>query len=218
VGVGEGDRAAARQEWREGVALGPLFEVGFETLLGAHLALVEKELGDADRARQSLEVAERAVREVPAPGVRAALSILAAAVRGDAPPAVPSSVLAVSSDARRASRLTGRTAELAPLLVAVDGRCFRLPDGSEVDLGRRSVPRRLLAALAEARRASPGRPLSRDELIAAGWPGERMRADAADKRLRTGIWTLRRAGLEALLLTRDDGYLLDPLVPIAMLA
>jgi DNA-binding SARP family transcriptional activator len=41
-----------------------------------------------------------------------------------------------------------------------------------------------------------------------------MRPDAARQRLRTAIWTLRKLGLEPLLLTRDDGYLLDPAVPI----
>jgi DNA-binding SARP family transcriptional activator len=79
------------------------------------------------------------------------------------------------------------------------------------------VPRRLLVALAEGRRELPGRALSKDELVEAGWPGERMSPEAADKRLRTAVWSLRKAGLEGLLLTRDDGYLLDPLVPLSQL-
>jgi DNA-binding SARP family transcriptional activator len=48
------------------------------------------------------------------------------------------------------------------------------------------------------------------ELLEAGWPGERMRPDAATKRLHTAIWTLRSVGLEPFLLTEGEGYLLDP--------
>jgi hypothetical protein len=41
-----------------------------------------------------------------------------------------------------------------------------------------------------------------------------MRPDSARKRLYVAIHALRRLGLEAHLLTRDDGYLLDPDVAI----
>jgi DNA-binding SARP family transcriptional activator len=41
-----------------------------------------------------------------------------------------------------------------------------------------------------------------------------MQADAARKRLRTAIWTLRKMGLDSVILTRDDGYLFDPLIAI----
>ena len=44
-----------------------------------------------------------------------------------------------------------------------------------------------------------------------------MQTEAARKRLRTAIWTLRKIGLEPFLLTRDEGYLLDPYVPFAWL-
>ena len=37
-----------------------------------------------------------------------------------------------------------------------------------------------------------------------------MRPDAATKRLHTAIWTLRSLGFEAVVLTEEDGYLLDP--------
>ena len=65
-------------------------------------------------------------------------------------------------------------------------------------------------ALAVARRETPGEPVLPEVLLDAGWPGERMRADAATKRLHTAIWTLRTMGLEGLLLTQGEGYLLDP--------
>jgi hypothetical protein len=37
-----------------------------------------------------------------------------------------------------------------------------------------------------------------------------MRADAATKRLHTGIWMLRNLGFDAVLRTVDGGYYLDP--------
>jgi DNA-binding SARP family transcriptional activator len=103
----------------------------------------------------------------------------------------------------------------APALrIGRDGQQVELPDGRCFDFGRRVAPRRLLLALALARHEHPGRVLGPEELIAAGWPDERMRPEAARQRLRTAIWTLRKLGLEPLLRTRDDGYLLDPHVPL----
>jgi hypothetical protein len=80
--------------------------------------------------------------------------------------------------------------------------------------GRRVAPKRLLLALAQARLAHAGSVLAPQELVGAGWPNERMRPEAARQRLRTAIWTLRKLGLEPVLLTRDEGYLLDPAVPL----
>ncbi len=55
--------------------------------------------------------------------------------------------------------------------------------------------------------------LGRDELVTAGWPGERLVAEAAAGRLYAAIATLRRMGLRDWLQRRDDGYLLDADVP-----
>jgi hypothetical protein len=49
-----------------------------------------------------------------------------------------------------------------------------------------------------------------DELVEAGWPSERIQAEAAASRVYTAIKTLRDLGLGRWLLRRDDGYLLDP--------
>jgi len=70
--------------------------------------------------------------------------------------------------------------------------------------------KRILAALVDARAASAGVALDRDALLARGWPDERLHPDAASKRLRVAVATLRSLGLRDVLLTRDDGYLLDP--------
>ena len=198
---GRGDEAS--DSFRRALALGSHLEVGFEALLPAHLAYLDDAapLNDQHRAR---------INSIDTPGLKAALTMLEG---GD----VDAALLSTSSDARRARRLTrlrragGDTG--GGLIVAADARSVVLPDGSRVDLGRRVAPRRVLLTLAEARHDRAGEVLSFDDLIGAGWPNERMSADAARKRLRTVIWTLRKLGLEPLLLTRDDGYLLDPLVP-----
>jgi hypothetical protein len=112
-----------------------------------------------------------------------------------------------SAEARIAQRLLGQTPRDRPLLVAEDGRWFQRIE--RVDLVRRASLRRILAALVTHRRASPGGALSIESLVEAGWPGERLRADAAQNRLYTAVRTLRRLGLDGVLRTAGDGYLLD---------
>ena len=210
----EGRLPEAREVLRRALDAGVLFEVGFEALLPAYLALVESALGVGDPAALIAE-SEAAIERIDDDGPRAALGVLRAAVENTPMPELPSAVLARSSDARRSLALAGALGR-RPLALAVarDGRGAVLPDGSRVELSRRKAPRLLLLALARSRLDSPGRASSRDELVEAGWPGERMSDYAADKRLRTTIWTLRRLGFERLLLTRDEGYLLDPFVPL----
>ncbi len=60
------------------------------------------------------------------------------------------------------------------------------------------------------RLTAPGEATGWEALLAMGWPGERVLAGAAATRVRVAISTLRRMGLAGFLLTRDDGYLLDP--------
>ncbi|MCC6526562.1 MAG: tetratricopeptide repeat protein [Polyangiaceae bacterium] len=100
------------------------------------------------------------------------------------------------------------------LWVSASGRAFRLPGGERVDIATRGPLRRILAALADRREQAPGVALGRDELVALGWPGERMHADAAAGRVYAAVATLRRLGLRELLERRDDGYLLSADVPL----
>lgn len=93
------------------------------------------------------------------------------------------------------------------LEIGPEGLWFQLPGQARVDLGRRGALRRILLALAE-RRAQGA--LGSEAILGAGWPGESVLPDAAGKRVRVAIATLRRLGLEQLILTRDDGYVLDP--------
>ena len=102
------------------------------------------------------------------------------------------------------------------LRVSESADCFTLPDGQRIDMGRRGAARRLLSHLARARLSQPGTVVGRDTLIAAGWPGEQIFPDAALARLYTTIRTLRRLGLDELLVTREGGYLLTPDVPLVL--
>ena len=116
--------------------------------------------------------------------------------------------------ARDAEAPTPRAA--APLVIGRDARWFLVPEGPRVPLLRRGAVRRLLAALVEQRLEQPGAALGRDRLLALGWPGEKVQLEAGAKRVRVGIATLRALGLRTLIITRDDGYLLDPSVPLAL--
>jgi hypothetical protein len=196
------------------LAVAPMIEVGFEALAPAWAALA----GHAASVHVDgwLALAERSLAEAEHPGLAVTLAIVRAACSSAPMPTVDPTVAASSSDVRRALRLVSRLAtrehlEPSTLTIASRGRRARLPDGTVLDLMRRAAVRRILVVLAEAH----GEPSSADTLIAAGWPGERMRADAARQRLRTAIWTLRRLGFEHLLRTSDEGYLLDPSLAIA---
>lgn len=95
------------------------------------------------------------------------------------------------------------------MAIAEDGTWFEF-DGHHVDVARRGAVRRILAELAESRLTRPGHPRTVDELFQVGWPGERIPYESQVRRVYTAIWTLRTLGLEEVLLTRDQGYLLDP--------
>ena len=47
-----------------------------------------------------------------------------------------------------------------------------------------------------------------DDLLEAGWPGERVLPEAAANRVYVAVATMRKLGLRDVLLSRDDGYLL----------
>ncbi len=70
--------------------------------------------------------------------------------------------------------------------------------------------------LGQQRVGAPGKALTADDLLEAGWKGEKMIPSAAKNRLYVTIATLRKIGLKDVLRGGDEGYLLDPAVPCRM--
>ncbi|HEY1957760.1 MAG TPA: tetratricopeptide repeat protein [Polyangiaceae bacterium] len=215
-----GKHELARKWYAEGARhfRGSLVTPRHAALATAASAALEALDGDAARAASLIETAKRIARRSPNRVVDAAVELHAASVEllagGDrekwrARLAEPGSVVLTSFEARFALRIARRTlasGKAAARVLRVDrqGRWFEL-DGARVDLGRRGALRRILVALA----TRPDAGIKHGELAAAGWPGERVLVEAAATRVRVAIATLRQLGLRALLVTRDDGYVLD---------
>lgn len=100
------------------------------------------------------------------------------------------------------------------LLLQRDIRWFMMPDGQVVDCGRHKLLRRLLYTLASARLHRPGQCLARGELVAAGWPGERILPRAAANRMHVALFRLRRMGLGDWLEHVADGWRISPSLEI----
>jgi hypothetical protein len=143
--------------------------------------------------------------------VSVARRVLAAMRGGPAPSARARAELAQARHLLEAlgAALEANDVTSESLAVADDGTWFQTPQG-RVDVARRGAVRRILVALARARVDSALKALTVDELFEIGWPGERIPYESQVRRVYTAIWTLRTLGLDGLLLTRDEGYLLDP--------
>lgn len=85
-----------------------------------------------------------------------------------------------------------------------------------VDLEKRRSLCLVYQALCTQRRENPGEPLSLTDLLAAGWPGEQVLERAGANRVYVALTTLRKMGLRDLLMRNDEGYLIDPKVPIQL--
>ncbi|HTJ42792.1 MAG TPA: hypothetical protein VL463_11900 [Kofleriaceae bacterium] len=105
---------------------------------------------------------------------------------------------------------------ISTLTVARDASWFRAPGAAAVDLGGRKALRGVLHALASARVRGPGEARAVEDLVVAGWPGERLVDRSGASRVYVAIATLRQLRLGELLQKKARGYLLDPDVPIAL--
>jgi hypothetical protein len=64
------------------------------------------------------------------------------------------------------------------------------------------------------RLSAPGKPVGAAAMLEAGWPGERILRHAAINRLHFSISTLRKMGLQEVLVSLRSGYMLDHTVPL----
>jgi hypothetical protein len=101
------------------------------------------------------------------------------------------------------------------LEVATDGRGFRIAGGDPVSLVRRGAERRLLLALTRQRLERPGIALGWEALFGEGWPGQRSAPESARSRVYVTVAALRKHGLRDALHTSDEGYFLDPALPVS---
>lgn len=102
--------------------------------------------------------------------------------------------------------------------IATDGSWFRKPDGDRIELVDRKSLMRVLGALCDKRANAPGETLTVVELLAAGWPGERVEARSGANRVYVALTTLRRLGLRDIIDRKRDGYLIRADVPIDVVA
>lgn len=96
---------------------------------------------------------------------------------------------------RLALRIAQHYRHANKLLVCADGSGFCTTEDKWIDLRRRPLLGRLLVALATNRLQEATGGLRTCDLVDRGWPGERMREDAAANRLYVALSELRKLGL-----------------------
>ena len=107
--------------------------------------------------------------------------------------------------------------ELRPrreLVVGADRGWFIAPSGRTARLYGRPILHRLFHLLVERRCSPTPSAIAREDLVAAVWEGERMRSESGPNRLHFSLSVLRDMGLRGVLLRLQDGYALDPEVPV----
>ena len=87
-----------------------------------------------------------------------------------------------------------------------------------MDLARRGALRRVLDALVTRRIEQPGVAWSSSALLEAGWPGDRVGHEPGMMRVYSVIRRLRALGFAEALVTRDDGYLINPDIAVVRAA
>ncbi len=94
------------------------------------------------------------------------------------------------------------------------GAWFRVDDGPRVHCQTRKTVSALLVKLASEAIQSAGTPVSRNEIMDAVWPGEKVLQASAKNRVAVLVTTLRGLGLRSVLLNGNAGYYLDPCVRV----
>ena len=195
----------------------------YEALIGSLLAVLAFEDGDVRAAHDLLTRARAsAARCATEPSLDATLAIHAihcglgggnaAVIAAEHACDDPRFALRILESAgKRAARARGPS-----LTITFDAGTLTMPDGTTIDLSRRAPLRRIVMALAEKRRDAPGEALTLDDLIAVGWPGERVKRTAGVNRAHVAFAELRKLGLRDLLVSNERGYSLTSSVELTL--
>lgn len=190
----------------------------YQVLLGALAAVAHAMHGDALAARAALARAESAeARCRRERSLRAVLAIARLRVESASCAAEARSIAdgVPGDDPQLFARLVaGSDAQRPRMQIARNGDVVL--DGVLIELGKRPALRKIVDVLAKHRIAAPGEAVALDALVAAGWPGEKIRAEAAINRIHVALSTLRRLGLRDVLLTVEQGYAFDPAIGITV--
>jgi tetratricopeptide (TPR) repeat protein len=94
----------------------------------------------------------------------------------------------------------------AVLTVRYGGTAFSLDDQEPVSLEPRPVLRRLLWELCSHQLKGADQPMTTEELVAATWPGQRLRGRSGANRLYVAVAELRKLGLRDVIVRDKRGY------------
>ena len=244
VGIATCDLAGLACEEKCFLEALPLYESGLEQLRQAgdyrHEALMSfamaaccARLRRQSQARQVLQRAEGLLEAVDEQAFRSAarlyrlIVVLLEAKPEDAPQArqeaerTIESVLALGStdEVRLALRLVRAALDEVDeheqsLKVGPGASWFQAPEGQVVALAHRPVLCRVLDALVSQRLERGETPMALEELVKRGWPGERLVAASGSNRVHVALSTLRRLGLQGLVVRQSGGYMISPQVPV----
>ena len=96
-----------------------------------------------------------------------------------------------------------------------EARWFELEGEGRVDMSRRGPMRTILLTLARAHHQTPGVPVHAVDLFVAGWPDHHGTIpESGLHRLYSTLNRMRKLGLEGVLMTELEGYVLDPRVSL----
>jgi len=178
-------------------------QVGLDVVRVADaLVGIAADLSAAEQVRKAIEAARARVDEQ-----------LSLVDRSDDARAIVRLIEAAMSRASQPSSTRDSGAEGA-MVIGPQVAWLRLPDGKELTLSDHEAARRVVARLVEhhAQRLEDG--IAPEVLIAAGWPGEKLLAEAARNRLYVVVAWLRKQGMKDLLLRRFGGYMLAPTLTV----
>lgn len=196
------------------VSWAPSAQAPVLALSHGYLARLLEGSGQAERAATHRREALSLVGGLPSSLIVIAVSLLVGQDQEGKLPMTIEEASLLSSDVRRALAWRVQAPPDDRTLMVGAGCQWVALGTTRIELGRRKSLRLIVASLVEARLQHPGEGLPWHRLIETGWPGEKMSVDAAQKRVYTAIWTLRKAGLDPVLSTTQEGYLVDPAVGV----